>query len=65
MRSLPLRFWVNVIQNPDFVFDVEKTPIVDSCLKVIGQTLIDSCSTHEHHLSKVTFAPSLVVNLIR
>ncbi|GIY44957.1 hypothetical protein CEXT_129011 [Caerostris extrusa] len=31
-NSLPLRFWVNLVKNPDFVFDVEKTPIVDSCL---------------------------------
>lgn len=51
--SLPLRFWVNLVKNPDFVFDVEKTPIVDSCLSVIAQTFMDSCSTSEHRLGKV------------
>jgi hypothetical protein len=35
--SLPLRFWVNLIKNPNFLFDVHKAPIVDSCLSVIAQ----------------------------
>jgi hypothetical protein len=35
--SLPLRFWVNLIKNPNFLFDVNKAPIVDSCLSVIAQ----------------------------
>ncbi|CAL1289712.1 unnamed protein product [Larinioides sclopetarius] len=51
-NSLPLRFWVNLVKNPDFVFDIEKTPIVDSCLSVIAQTFMDSCSTSEHRLGK-------------
>ena len=51
--SLPLRFWVNMMKNPDFVFDIHKPLIVDSCLSVVGQTFMDSCSTTEHRLGKV------------
>lgn len=50
--SLPLRFWVNVIKNPDFVFDVHKSNIVDSCLSVVAQTFMDCCSMSEHKLGK-------------
>lgn len=35
--SVPLRFWVNIIKNPDFVFDIHKSTTVDSCLSVIAQ----------------------------
>ncbi|XP_064473763.1 plexin-B-like [Ornithodoros turicata] len=51
-NSLPLRFWVNLVKNPDFIFDIEKTPILDSCLSVIAQTFMDACSTTEHRLGK-------------
>lgn len=51
-NSLPLRFWLNFIKNPDFIFDVNKTPTLDSCLSVIAQTFMDSCSTTEHRLGK-------------
>ncbi|XP_052127793.1 plexin-B [Frankliniella occidentalis] len=51
-NSLPLRFWVNFIKNPDFIFDINKTPTVDSCLSVIAQTFMDACSTSEHRLGK-------------
>lgn len=51
-NSLPLRFWVNIIKNPDFVFDIHKPLIVDSCLSVVAQTFMDSCSTSEHRLGK-------------
>ncbi|KAK3853400.1 hypothetical protein Pcinc_040056, partial [Petrolisthes cinctipes] len=51
-NSLPLRFWVNFIKNPDFILDVFKTPTVDSCLSVIAQTFMDACSTTEHRLGK-------------
>ncbi|XP_001352289.2 plexin-B isoform X1 [Drosophila pseudoobscura] len=51
-NSLPLRFWVNFIKNPDFIFDVNKTYCVDSCLSVIAQTFMDACSTSEHRLGK-------------
>lgn len=51
-NSLPLRFWVNFIKNPDFIFDVNKTVTMDSCLSVIAQTFMDACSNTEHRLGK-------------
>ncbi|XP_012278173.1 plexin-B isoform X2 [Orussus abietinus] len=51
-NSLPLRFWVNFIKNPDFMFDINKSTTVDSSLSVIAQTFMDSCSTTEHRLGK-------------
>jgi len=43
-NSLPLRFWVNIIKNPEFVFDIHKSNIVDASLSVIASTFMDSCS---------------------
>uniref|UniRef100_A0AAV2LWJ2 Plexin-A1 n=1 Tax=Knipowitschia caucasica TaxID=637954 RepID=A0AAV2LWJ2_KNICA len=51
-NCLPLRFWVNVIKNPQFVFDIHKNSISDACLSVVAQTFMDSCSTSEHKLGK-------------
>lgn len=51
-NSLPLRFWVNLIKNPNFVFDINKSNIVDSCLSVVAQTFMDACSTSENRLGK-------------
>ncbi|XP_043223857.1 plexin-A2-like isoform X2 [Amphibalanus amphitrite] len=51
-NSLPLRFWVNLIKNPNFVFDIHKSNIVDSCLSVVAQTFMDSCSTTDNKLGK-------------
>ncbi|XP_065668507.1 plexin A3 isoform X6 [Hydra vulgaris] len=49
-NSLPLRFWINIIKNPNFCFDVKKSNTVDSCLSVIAQLFMDSCSPDEHKL---------------
>jgi len=43
-NCLPLRFWVNLIKNPDFLFDIEKPTAVDHTLTTIAQTMIDACS---------------------
>lgn len=51
--SLPLRFWVNILKNPQFVFDMEKTPHLDGCLSVIAQAFMDSFSLSETQLGKV------------
>lgn len=51
-NSLPLRFWVNLIKNPNFVFDINKSNTVDSCLSVVAQTFMDACSTSDHRLGK-------------
>ncbi|XP_077369310.1 plexin-D1 isoform X2 [Festucalex cinctus] len=51
-NSLPLRFWVNILKNPQFVFDVEKTDHMDACLSVIAQAFIDACSVSDLQLGK-------------
>ncbi|GAA6088899.1 plexin-B3 [Tachysurus ichikawai] len=50
--SLPLRFWVNILKNPQFVFDVQVTDSIDAVLSVIAQTFIDSCTTSEHKVGR-------------
>lgn len=51
-NCLPLRLWVTFIKNPEFAFDISKTPAVDACLGVVAQTLVDACATAEHRLGK-------------
>ncbi|CAL8318961.1 unnamed protein product [Merluccius merluccius] len=51
-NSLPLRFWVNILKNPQFVFDVQVTDSMDAVLSVIAQTFIDSCTTSEHKVGR-------------
>lgn len=51
-NSLPLRFWVNILKNPQFVFDIEKTDHMDACLSVIAQAFIDACSLSDLQLGK-------------
>jgi len=51
-NSLPLRFWVNIIKNPEFVFDIYKSNIVDASLSVIASTFMDSCSLSRLDLNK-------------
>uniref|UniRef100_A0A3B5MLI2 Plexin cytoplasmic RasGAP domain-containing protein n=1 Tax=Xiphophorus couchianus TaxID=32473 RepID=A0A3B5MLI2_9TELE len=49
---LPLRFWVNILKNPQFVLDVQVTDSIDAVLSVIAQTFIDSCTTSEHKVGR-------------
>ncbi|XP_037098477.1 plexin-B2a isoform X1 [Syngnathus acus] len=51
-NSLPLRFWVNILRNPHFVFDVHVNEVVDASLHVIAQTFMDACTKTEHKLSR-------------
>uniref|UniRef100_A0A8D0L9W7 Plexin C1 n=1 Tax=Sphenodon punctatus TaxID=8508 RepID=A0A8D0L9W7_SPHPU len=51
-NSLPLRFWVNILKNPQFVFDIKKTPHIDGCLSVIAQAFMDAFSLAEQQLGK-------------
>ncbi|XP_053718951.1 plexin-C1 [Synchiropus splendidus] len=51
-NSLPLRFWINIMKNPQFVFDMEKTSHLDGCLSVIAQAFMDSFSLSEMQLGK-------------
>ena len=36
-NALALRFWVSMIKNPEFIFDINKSHTVDACLSVIAQ----------------------------
>uniref|UniRef100_A0A8C4EJ76 Plexin b2a, tandem duplicate 1 n=1 Tax=Dicentrarchus labrax TaxID=13489 RepID=A0A8C4EJ76_DICLA len=51
-NSLPSRFWVNILRNPHFMFDVHVTEVVDASLHVIAQTFMDACTKTEHKLSR-------------
>lgn len=51
-NSLPLRFWVNVLKNPHFIFDVKVNEVVDASLSVIAQTFMDACTKTEYKLSR-------------
>ncbi|KAM4614941.1 LOW QUALITY PROTEIN: plexin-B2-like [Polymixia lowei] len=51
-NSLPLRFWVTILRNPHFIFDVNVTEVVDASLHVISQTFMDACTKTEHKLSR-------------
>lgn len=52
--SLLLRFWVNTLKNPQFIFDVRVSDNVDANLTVIAQTFIDACTTAEHKVGRVS-----------
>lgn len=51
-NAVPLRFWINLIKNPEFLFDMEKTHAVNSCLSTIAQVIMDACSPSEQQLGK-------------
>uniref|UniRef100_A0A8D2LJD1 Plexin-B1 n=1 Tax=Varanus komodoensis TaxID=61221 RepID=A0A8D2LJD1_VARKO len=51
-NSLPLRFWINIIKNPQFIFDVQTSDNVEAVLLVIAQTFMDSCTLADHKLGR-------------
>ncbi|KAM4037273.1 plexin-C1 isoform 2-T2 [Anomaloglossus baeobatrachus] len=51
-NSLPLRFWINLLKNPQFVLDIKKTVLLEICLSVIAQAFMDGFSLTEHQLGK-------------
>ncbi|XP_060931676.1 plexin-B2-like [Limanda limanda] len=51
-NSLPMRYWVTILKNPHYIFDVHVTEVVDASLHVISQTFIDACTKTEHKLSR-------------
>uniref|UniRef100_A0A8P4G9A7 Plexin b1a n=1 Tax=Dicentrarchus labrax TaxID=13489 RepID=A0A8P4G9A7_DICLA len=53
-NSLPLRFWINILKNPQFIFDVQTSDHVDAVLSVIAQTFMDSCTIADHKLGRVS-----------
>ena len=54
-RSLPLRFWINIIKNPQFVFDVQTSDNMDAVFLVIAQTFMDACTLADHKLGRVSW----------
>jgi hypothetical protein len=51
-NALVLRFWMQLIHNPDCLFDVQRQQCLDASLVVVGQTLIDAFSQSDMPLSK-------------
>ncbi|XP_049589033.1 plexin-B1 [Syngnathus scovelli] len=51
-NSLPLRFWITIVKNPQLIFDVQASDHVDAVLSVIAQTFMDSCTIAEHKLGR-------------
>ena len=45
---------MNILKNPQFVFDIDKTDHIDACLSVIAQAFIDACSVSDLQLGKVS-----------
>lgn len=46
---------MNILKNPQFVFDIDKTDHMDACLSVIAQAFIDACSISDLQLGKVAY----------
>uniref|UniRef100_A0A8D8Y476 Plexin-A4 n=2 Tax=Cacopsylla melanoneura TaxID=428564 RepID=A0A8D8Y476_9HEMI len=60
-NALPLRFWVNLIKNPNFLLDIQTSSItVDSCLSGVAQALVSACSTSDHKLSEHSPSSSFI-----
>lgn len=51
-NSVPLRFWITLIKNPQFVFDVEQTAATELNLSIVAQTLMSSCMPMTEPVSK-------------
>ena len=55
---------MNLIKNPNFVFDLGKANIVDSCLSVVAQTFMDACSTSDQQLGALHVTRHYVVTML-
>ncbi|KAH7725495.1 Plexin [Aphelenchoides avenae] len=51
-NAVVLRFWMQLIHNPDCLFDVQRQHYLDSSFVVIGQTMIDAFSRSDIPLGK-------------
>ena len=40
-NAIVLRFWMQLLNNPDCLFDIQRQHCLDASLIVIGQTLMD------------------------
>eukprot|EP00040_Diaphanoeca_grandis_P021904 m.117124 g.117124 ORF g.117124 m.117124 type:complete len:2112 (-) comp28558_c0_seq1:102-6437(-) len=50
-NALPLRMWVNLVKNPNFLYDVEINSTTNSNLSTVAQVIMDACSTGKQELS--------------
>uniref|UniRef100_A0AC35GW44 Plexin cytoplasmic RasGAP domain-containing protein n=2 Tax=Panagrolaimus sp. PS1159 TaxID=55785 RepID=A0AC35GW44_9BILA len=51
-NAIVLRFWMQLIHNPDCLFDIQRQHCLDASLVVIGQTLMDAFSQSDYPLGK-------------
>ncbi len=58
------KYWFNLIQNPDYLLDVNKTELIDSSLGTVVDALQDSCSqiTNSNGDYKTSSSSSHVLN---
>ncbi|KAI6654202.1 Plexin-A4-like [Oopsacas minuta] len=61
-NSVPLRFWANIIRNPDHLFDVIKSETLDSNLTVISQVFIDSCLATDSQITEDAQTTKILYN---
>lgn len=61
-NSVPLRFWVTLIKNPDYLFDITKSETMDSNLAVIAQVFIDSCLRTDSQVTKDAQTTKILYN---
>uniref|UniRef100_A0AC34RI63 Sema domain-containing protein n=1 Tax=Panagrolaimus sp. JU765 TaxID=591449 RepID=A0AC34RI63_9BILA len=59
-NAIVLRFWMQLIHNPDCLFDIQRQTCLDASLTVIGQTLMDSFSQSEYPLGKESTSSKLL-----
>lgn len=52
---------MNILKNPQFVFDIDKTDHMDACLSVIAQAFIDACSVSDLQLGKVGLSVFIII----
>eukprot|EP00038_Savillea_parva_P022608 m.38083 g.38083 ORF g.38083 m.38083 type:complete len:2096 (+) comp5614_c0_seq1:192-6479(+) len=51
-NAVPLRFWVNIVKNPDFLYDVRKSDSMNANLSTVAQVILDSCARTAQPLGK-------------
>ena len=59
-NSVSLRFWINLVKNPDFLFDITPSASSTGNLSVIAQVVMDACSTAKQNLNPSSPANKLM-----
>ena len=42
-----IRYWANLMRNPDFIVECQRSPLIDSSLNCIAQAFVDSCANKD------------------